>query len=66
VTARCNRPAGAWGEVIAPEIHLVKIRDCLARGLDRDTAERVIATVDRFETLGSTEVRDLIARVGPK
>jgi 2-methylcitrate dehydratase PrpD len=66
VTARCNRPAGAWGEVIAPEIHLVKIRDCLARGLDRATAERVIATVDRFETLGSAEVRDLIALVGPK
>jgi aconitate decarboxylase len=66
VKTRCARPAGAWGEPIAPEIHLVKVRDCLARGLDRDKAEHVIATVDRFETLGSAEVRDLIALVGSR
>jgi 2-methylcitrate dehydratase PrpD len=66
VKTRCNRPAGAWGEVIAPEIHLTKVRDCLARGLDRATAERVIATVDRFETLDSPAVRALIAQVGPR
>jgi len=66
VKARCNRPAGAWGEVIAPETHLVKVRDCLARGLDGAAAERVIATVDRFEALESGAVRDLIALVGPR
>ena len=66
VKTRCDRPAGAWGQPIAPEIHLTKVRDCLARGLDGATAERVIATVDRFESLSSAEVRDLIARVGPR
>jgi aconitate decarboxylase len=64
VQARCNRPAGAWGEVIAPEIHLTKVRDCLAIGLDREAAERVIATVDRFETLDNAAVRGLLALVG--
>jgi 2-methylcitrate dehydratase PrpD len=66
VRARCNRPAGAWGEPIAPEIHLVKVRDCLARGLDRDTAERVISVVDRFETLDAAQVRGLLALVAPR
>jgi aconitate decarboxylase len=65
VTTRCNRPAGAWGEVIPAEVHLPKVRDCLKYGLDRDTAARVIATVDRFETLESADVRALIALVGP-
>ncbi|MEJ0067856.1 MAG: TIGR03619 family F420-dependent LLM class oxidoreductase [Pseudomonadota bacterium] len=64
ITARCNRPAGAWGEVIAPEIHLTKVRDCLAFGLDRDKAERVIGLVDRFETLDNDAVRGLLALVG--
>ncbi|MBI3514278.1 MAG: MmgE/PrpD family protein [Proteobacteria bacterium] len=66
IKTRCNRPAGAWGEVIAPEVHLTKVRDCLARGLDGATAERVIALVDRFETLDSAEVRALIASVGDR
>ncbi len=66
VKTRCNRPAGAWGEPIAPEVHLVKVRDCLARGLDSAAAERVIATVDRFETLDSAAVRALIATVGAR
>jgi aconitate decarboxylase len=66
IKTRCNRPAGAWGEVIPADVHLPKVRDCLKYGLDAATVERVIAMVDRFETLDSGEVRALIALVGPR
>ena len=66
IRTRCNRPAGAWGEVIPADVHLPKVRDCLRYGLDDATAERVIAAVDRFETLDSPEVRALIALLGPR
>jgi len=66
IQARCNRPAGAWGRPIAREIHLTKVSDCLALGLDRDTAERCIGLIERFETLGTDEVRGLLALVAPR
>jgi len=66
IKTRCNRPAGAWGQPIAREIHLTKVRDCLALGLDHDKAERCIALIERFETLGADEVRGLLALVAPR
>ena len=42
------------------------LRTFLRLGLDRDKAERCIALIERFETLGADEVRGLLALVAPR
>lgn len=64
VTGRCDKPKGAWGAPISEEEHLIKVRDCLRKVFDDSTAEDIIATLQRFETLDAKEVRALIRTLG--
>jgi aconitate decarboxylase len=59
-TARCDAPRGSWTKPISTNEHLVKVRECLATRLDADTAARCIEAISRFESLDTTELRELM------
>ena len=58
--ARCDGPPGPWGaEPVTPEMHLLKVRDCLGR-LGPGKSERCIETVGRLARLRGAEIAKLM------
>lgn len=63
--ARCDGPRGIFGSPpISDEEHLGKVRDCLAVGLDRDRADRVVALARSLDRQGEAGVREMIELSG--
>lgn len=56
--ATCHGPKGAWGQAqLTDAEHEVKLRDCLRRGLDRNSLGTLLALLDRFEDLPPAALR---------
>lgn len=60
LSARCDKPKGYIGTPVPEEDHLVKVRDCLARGSARNHVERIISTCRIIETLDGAGIRQLM------
>jgi 2-methylcitrate dehydratase PrpD len=56
ITERCDAYRGAARNPIGRDTHLVKVRDCLRRGLREPDMERLIGLVDRLEELKDARV----------
>jgi aconitate decarboxylase len=62
---RCDGPRGKWGTPpISEAEHLVKIRDCLARGLDTHAAEELIGLARDVGALDAAGVRKMMQIAG--
>jgi len=65
LTARCERPHGAWGSTpISGDEHLDKVRDCLSRRLTDAEVDRCIALAVKIDRLNGSEVSQLLAIAG--
>ena len=65
IKTRCDRPRGSWGtDPITPEEHLIKVRDCLATGLDAASVEAVIAIGTTLDKQNPTAVREMLRLAG--
>ena len=54
----CTGPLGAWGQPPLTDAgHDVKLRDCLARGLQPPAVEEVLGLLARLETLATRDIR---------
>jgi len=60
--ARCDAPAGSWGgPPINRDVHLTKVRECLATRLETAAVEEVIALVGKLDTLDSSGLKYLVS-----
>jgi 2-methylcitrate dehydratase PrpD len=57
----CNAPRGSWGSPMAPGEHQAKLDDCLSHALTAAAASRLLAQLDRLETLSAVETAALPA-----
>jgi 2-methylcitrate dehydratase PrpD len=65
LTARCERPRGAWGaEPISHDEHIEKVRDCLSRRLSDTLVERCVALATQIDDLEAKDVAELLAIAG--
>lgn len=65
LTARCDRPRGAWGAMpITSDEHLDKVRDCLSRRLSEVMVERCVALASNIDQLNPSEVAELLSIAG--
>jgi 2-methylcitrate dehydratase PrpD len=64
IGTRCDRPRGAWGEPVPHDEYLGKACDCLNRVLHPKAVAEVLETADRFERLGSGDIRALMRTLG--
>ncbi len=55
----CNAPRGSWGSPMAPGEHQSKLDDCLGHVLSAAAASRLLADLDRLETLRADETAAL-------
>ncbi|MBT5665349.1 MAG: MmgE/PrpD family protein [Rhodospirillaceae bacterium] len=57
----CDGPVGKYGRPPIPEdVHLVKVRDCLALKFDDAGAEKVIALARRIDDLDAAQIGELM------
>lgn len=59
-SATCNAPRGSWGAPMAPGEHQAKLDDCLRHALPAEKASRLLAELDRLETLDAAGIASLI------
>lgn len=65
LTARCERPRGAWGTApISSDEHLEKVHDCLSRCLTTSVMDQCVALAADIDHLDATEVAQLLAISG--
>ncbi len=64
ITAKCAKPAGAWGAPISDEQHGVKVRNCLRTVFSEPQTEHLIEIMNRFETLDPAAFRILMHTLG--
>lgn len=65
LTARCDRPRGAWGSSpISRDEHFDKVRDCLSRQLTDAMVDRFVALAVEIDCLTSSDVAELLAIAG--
>jgi 2-methylcitrate dehydratase PrpD len=65
LTARCEKPRGAWGaKPISVEEHLKKVRDCLSRQLTDAMVDSCVSLAVNVDRLSGSEVGELLALAG--
>ena len=65
LTARCDRPRGAWGaRPISGDEHLDKVRDCLSRRLTDAMVDRCVALAVNVDRLNGSEAGELLSIAG--
>jgi aconitate decarboxylase len=65
LTARCERPRGAWGTApISSDEHLGKVHDCLSRCLTTSMMDQCVTLAADIDHLDATEVAQLLAISG--
>ncbi|MDH3413720.1 MAG: MmgE/PrpD family protein, partial [Gammaproteobacteria bacterium] len=60
LSARCDKPKGYVGTPLSDDEHLVKVRDCLARGSGIGSVDEIVATCREFESLDGAGVKRLM------
>lgn len=65
--AECKGPKGNWGmPPLAPEDHLVKLRDCLGRALPRRDMEEVLERLEDLDRQSADGVRRILRLVSKR
>ena len=61
----CRGPRGSWGVPMRPGDHEAKLSDCLAHAMSDASATRLLADLNRLETLDASEVRETLRLLSP-
>jgi hypothetical protein len=59
-SGRCTRPHAAWGDPLTGDEHMLKVNDCMRRGLDDKAIKECVEAIQNFDGLDAAGVRWLM------